>query len=136
MTSKKSSDPTWSDVKAKLLDFDRAGMLRLVQDLYAASKDNQNFLHARFELGNEVLELCKAIIKRWAWPDIDKNQDYSVARAKKPIADYRRAAGRPAGLAELTVFYCDASRRLASATKSGWMMEATTMPLAECSSKR
>lgn len=107
MTSKKSSDPTWSDVKAKLMDFDRAGMLRLVQDLYAASKDNQNFLHARFGLGNDVLEPYKAIIERWAWPDIDRNQDYSVAKAKKPIADYRKAIGRPQGLAELTVFYCE-----------------------------
>lgn len=107
MTSKKSSDPTWSDVKAKRLDFDRAGMLRLVRDLYSASKDNQNFLHARFELGNDVLEPYKAIIERWAWPDIDRNQDYSVAKAKKPIGDYRKAIGRPEGLAELAVFYCE-----------------------------
>jgi hypothetical protein len=95
------------DVKAKLVDFDRAGMLKLVQDLYAASKDNQNFLHARFELGNDVLEPYKAIIERWACPDIDRNQDYSVAKAKKSIADYRKAIGRPQGLAELTVFYCE-----------------------------
>jgi len=75
MTSRKGSDPTWSDVKAKLVDFDRAGMLKLVQDLYAASKDNQNFLHARFELGNDVLEPYKVLIERWAWPDIDKHQE-------------------------------------------------------------
>ena len=39
--------PTWSDVRAALLDFDRAGLRLLVQDLYSASKDNQAFLHAR-----------------------------------------------------------------------------------------
>ena len=39
--------PSWSDVKTKLSDFDRAGLLGLVQDLYAASKENQAFLHAR-----------------------------------------------------------------------------------------
>ena len=54
-----------------------------------------------------MLAPYKAIIERWAWPDIDRNQDYSVAKAKKPIADYRKAIGRPEGLAELTVFYCE-----------------------------
>ena len=43
--------PTWSDVKAKLADFDRASLQGLVKDLYGASKDNQAFLHARFGLG-------------------------------------------------------------------------------------
>ena len=39
----KSASPTWTDVKAFLLTFDRAGLQGLVQDLYAASKDNQAF---------------------------------------------------------------------------------------------
>ena len=41
MAAKKSpkSTPSWSDVKANLTDFDRAGLPGLVQDLYAASKD-------------------------------------------------------------------------------------------------
>ncbi len=107
MTSTKGSDPTWSDVKAKLMDFDRAGMLRLVQDLYAASRDNQNFLHARFGLGSDVLEPYKAIVRRWLWPNIDRDQDYSTVKAKKPIADYKKAAGLPQGIAELSVFYCE-----------------------------
>ena len=32
MTTKKST-PSWSDVKTKLVDFDRAGLLGLLQDL-------------------------------------------------------------------------------------------------------
>ena len=43
----KKGKPGWRDVKGALADFDRAGLLALVQDLYAASKDNQVFLHAR-----------------------------------------------------------------------------------------
>jgi hypothetical protein len=42
----KKTAPTWSDVKGKLTEFDRAGLLGVVQDLYAISKDNQAFLHA------------------------------------------------------------------------------------------
>lgn len=99
--------PTWTDVKAKLADFDRAGLIGLVQDLYAASKDNQAFLHARFAIGDDVLKPYKATIDRWLWPDVFKRQDTSVAKAKKAIADYKKAVGQPEGLAELAVFFCE-----------------------------
>lgn len=101
------SKPSWSEVKAKLADFDRAGLIGLVQDLYAASKDNQAFLHARFGLGDDVLKPYKGTIDRWLWPDVFKQQDTSVAKAKKAIADYKKAVGRPEGLAELAVFFCE-----------------------------
>lgn len=103
----KKTTPTWSDVKAKLADFDRLGLLGLVQDLYAASKDNQAFLNARLGLGDDPLKPYKATVERWLWPDVFKNQDYSVSKAKKAIADYKKAVGRAEGLAELMVFYCE-----------------------------
>ena len=106
MATKKTT-PTWSDVKTRLTDFDRTGLLGLLQDLYAANKDNQTFLHARLSLGDDVLKPYKLIIDRWLWPDVFKNQDTSVAKAKKPIADYKKAIGQPEGLAELMVFYCE-----------------------------
>ncbi len=76
MATKKFT-PSWSEVKTKLANFDRASLLGLLQDLYAASKDNQN---------------------------------YSVAKAKKPISDFKKAIGQPEGLAELMVFYCEQAR--------------------------
>ncbi|WP_292993388.1 hypothetical protein [Nitrosomonas sp.] len=103
----KKTGPAWSDVKGKLVNFDREGLLDLVHDLYAANKDNQIFLHARFNLGGDVLKPYKAIISRWLWPDILKNQDYSVAKAKKAISDYKKAIGQAEGLAELMVHYCE-----------------------------
>ena len=106
MATKKSTT-SWSDVKVKLADFDRAGLIGLVQDLYAASKENQAFLHARFALGGDVLKPYKTTIDRWLWPDVFKSQDTSVAKAKKPIADYKKAIGQMKGLAELMVFYCE-----------------------------
>jgi hypothetical protein len=107
MAASKKNTPTWSDVKAKLADFDHAGLIGLTHDLYAASKDNQAFLHARFGLGADVLKPYKATIDRWLWPDVFKNQDTSVAKAKKAIADYKKAIGQSQGLAELMVFYCE-----------------------------
>lgn len=107
MASSKKNTPSWSDVKAKLTDFDRAGLIGLVQDFYAAGKDNQAFLHARFGLGDDVLKPYKATSDRWLWPDVFKNQDTSVAKAKMAIADYRKAVGQPEGLGEVKVFFCE-----------------------------
>lgn len=106
MVTKKNT-PSWSDVKTSLADFDRAGLIGVLQDLYAASKDNQAFLHARFALGEDVLKPYKATIDRWLWPDVFKNQNTSVAKAKKAISDYKKAVGKPEGLAELMVFFCE-----------------------------
>jgi hypothetical protein len=99
--------PTWTDVKAKLRDFDRAALLDLIHNLYTAHKDNQLFLHARFGLRNDVLEAYKETIDRWLWPDVFRNQDTSVAKAKQAISDYKKAVGDSEGLAELMVFYCE-----------------------------
>jgi len=101
------SQPTWTDVKAKLAAFDRTALLDLLHHLYAAHKDNQAFLHARFGLGEDVLEPYKKTIDRWLWPDSFRNQDTSVSKAKQAISQYKKAVGDPAGLTELLVFYCE-----------------------------
>src|SRR5947207_6205466 len=36
-----------------------------------------------------------------------RNQPVSVSKAKKAITDYKKAIGRPEGLAELSIFYCE-----------------------------
>lgn len=104
---RKKSTPTWSDVKTKLSDFDRAGLLALLQDLYSSSKENQAFLHARFGLGSDTLRPYKATIARWMCPDVSRGQVTSIAKAKKAIADYKKAVGRPDDVAELMTFYCE-----------------------------
>ena len=47
------------------------------------------------------------IFARWIFPDVYRQQDYSVSKAKKAISDYRKAVDRLEGMAELTVFYCE-----------------------------
>jgi hypothetical protein len=105
--AKVKSSPTWIDVKASLQAFDRAGLMGLIQDLYAVSKDNEAFLHARLGLGRQQLEPYKERISTWICPDIMRNQPVSVSKAKKVIADYKKAIGHPEGLAELSIFYCE-----------------------------
>ena len=107
MVRSKNTSPTWSDVKTALMGFDRAGLRGLVQDLYIASKDNRAFLHARLGLGQDQLQPFKASISKWISPDLMKGQPVSVSKAKKAIADYKKAIGRPDGIAELSIFYCE-----------------------------
>jgi len=113
MVEKKS--PTWNDVKARLAEFNRTNLLALVKDLYGASKDNQAFLHARFDLGTDVLRPYKIRIDRWLSPDLLKNQNVSASKAKMVIADYQKAIGRPEDLAELMVYYCECASDFSNA---------------------
>jgi hypothetical protein len=106
-TRRSKPQPTWGDVKAKLADFDRSGLLGLIHDLYSSYKDNQTFLHTRFGLGEDVLDPYKKAIDRWIAPDVYRNQNISISKGKQAIADYKKAVGDPQGLAELMVFYCE-----------------------------
>lgn len=63
LTANKPS-PSWSDVKARLADFDRGEMIKLIQGLYTASRENKVFLHTRFGLGQAPLEQYKDLITR------------------------------------------------------------------------
>jgi hypothetical protein len=108
--NRRQSQPTWTNVKAKLADFDRKALLDLCHDLYAANKDNQTLLHTRFGLGGDVLEPYKDVIARSLAPDVHRgNAKISVVDAKHAIASYKRAGGDPAGQAELMVFWCEQS---------------------------
>jgi len=112
MTNKKAAKktrtkPSWSDVKSQIDNFDRAGLIGLIHSLYAASKENQIFLHARFALDGNVLAIYEKTLQRWLWPDVLRNQDISVSKAKKAISDYKKAVGQPEGLTELMVYYCE-----------------------------
>lgn len=49
----------------------------------------------------------KKTIGRWLWPGVLCNQVVSVSKAKQAISDYKKAEGEPAGVSELTVYYCE-----------------------------
>lgn len=104
---KSKSQPSWSDVKAKLAHFDCAGLVCLVADLYALSKTNQLFLHARFSLGTDSLATYERRIHDALSPDW--NKPVRMADAKKAISEYRKAIGRPEGVLELRLFWCEAA---------------------------
>lgn len=111
VVNKTRATPSWSDVKSKLTEFDRAGLVGLLRDLHDVSRDNQAFLYAQLGLGDDPLAAYKRTISRWTYPDLLRGQDVSVAKAKKAISEYKKAIGLPGGIAELSVFYCECAGR-------------------------
>lgn len=86
----KNASPTWSDVRAALLHFDCAGLRGLVQDLYTVSKDNQHSCMPAWAW-DTISPNLQASISYWICPDAMKHQSISVSKAKKAIADYKKA---------------------------------------------
>ena len=108
----KLRETTWNDIKAELAQFDRLGLLGLLKDLNALCPENNAFLSARLGVGNDPLAPYKKTISRWIYPDLMKGQNVSVSKAKKAIAEYRKAIGRAEGMAELCIHYCEEAARL------------------------
>jgi hypothetical protein len=101
--------PTWRDVKAKVGEFERAGLLQLVAELYSFHKDNQSFLHARFGLGLNPLDDYRKKIAVALAPDVHGKRDgkISVADAKRAVSAYSKAVGDSKGVLELRLFWCE-----------------------------
>ena len=58
-------------------------------------------------IGQGVLDGYRYLPRhRWLWPDVFRNQDTSVSKAKQGSSDYKKAVGHPEGVTELMVFYC------------------------------
>ena len=92
--AKRTPKPNWTSLKSHLSTFDKRALLGLLQDLYAASPDNQAFLHARFGSGEDTLKPYKKTLARWIAPNVQRDQDISIKTAKQAIADYKKAGTR------------------------------------------
>jgi hypothetical protein len=104
MTQKK-----WSTIKGALKDVSRAGLLGLVTDLYKLNAENKRFLHTRFDENLDPLKEYKEIIEKNIAPnDYDFwNRTISSSKARRAISDYKKALGKPEGVLELMVYYCE-----------------------------
>jgi len=107
VAKRKSSNPTWSDVKSAVVDIDQKQLLKLVADLYRFSKENQAFFHARFGIGDDPIGPYKKTIDECMHPDIYSNKPIQIAKAKKAISSYSKAVGDPLGVIELMVFFVE-----------------------------
>lgn len=112
-------DATWMDIKARLKAMDRAGLVGLIADLYAANPKNRSFLHARFSVGANPLAIYKKRIEQALYPKTapDPHQsshpDIHVAQAKKAISEYQKAIGFPLEVLELRIYFCEVAMNFA-----------------------
>ena len=53
------------------------------------------------------------------------NQLISISKAKKAITDYKKAIGRPDGMAELSIFYCEEA--FGFLESAAWKIKATLL---------
>jgi hypothetical protein len=98
---------TWSAVKSTVSKLSRDDLLSLVAELYRLSKQNQNFLHARFANAEAAMEDCKKIIAECLYPDVLRDRPLQVAKAKKIVADFCKAVADPVLHADLMLFFVE-----------------------------
>ena len=107
MASKEQPVRSWKDVRAVLNKADQKDLIKLVGDLYALRKENQDFLHARFLRDASALVPYKETIEHYISPAEPWKSPVRISLARKAISDYRKAVGDPEGLAELMLFYVE-----------------------------
>src|ERR1700722_10028157 len=124
----------WTDVKAKLASFDRKGLLGLIQDLYAAHKDNQMFLHARFGLGEDALSPYKETIAQWLWPDSFLEPGYVCPQSQESHCRLQEGDGGCRRIGRVDGFLLRASGRFFDRSRLS-RRELLRCPGCECSTK-
>ena len=99
----------WTEIKQVLAQCSQNDLLGLIADLYALSKQNKDFLNARFIRDNKAIEQYKNKVQRYLAPDEPwkSSQKVSLKEAKKAISDYKKAANDQIGLIDLMVYYVE-----------------------------
>ena len=101
MSKRTTKSLGWSNVKARVSNLNQKQLLQLVADLYRLSKENREFIHARFSVGDDPLGPYKETISDCMYPDVYSNKPVQVAKARRAISSYSKATGDPLGEAEL-----------------------------------
>jgi hypothetical protein len=115
----------WSDVKARLEAFDRAGLVSLLGDLYDASAANRRFLHSRLTHGSRAIEEYRRLVADAMYPDPFSKRRVSVRDAAAAIVEYRRSTADVSGTVDLILTFVEAGTEQAAAL--GYGDEASLM---------
>jgi hypothetical protein len=107
----KKRGPTWSDVKSRAVGLDHRQLVQIVGDLYRLSKENEEFLNARFGVLDDPLAPFKKSIEEFMYPDIFSDKPVQISKAKAAIRRYSKAVGDINGEAELKTFFVECGNR-------------------------
>lgn len=99
----------WASIRSKLAFCSERDLLGIISELYNLSKENKNFLEARFLQSVEALDRYKAHIKKYLAPNdpCKPSQQISIREAKKAVSDYKKASSNPINLIDLMVYYVE-----------------------------
>lgn len=107
MSEKKSAG--WRNVRRQLDEWPKPALIALVKDLYEASPDNRDFLHARFQAEEDTgaaLEKYRQKIVEQFFPSRGFGK-LKLSEARKAIRDYRKATGNLTGTIDLMLTYVE-----------------------------
>ncbi|MFH0958111.1 MAG: hypothetical protein V1897_05350 [Pseudomonadota bacterium] len=107
----KQKQPTWSDVKSKIVNLSEQQLVQIVGELYRLSKENKEFLNVRFDVLDDPLAPFKKSIEDALCPDVLGDKPIQIARAKEAIRRYYKAAGDLTGEAKLKTFFVECGNR-------------------------
>jgi hypothetical protein len=82
-----------------------------VGDLYRLSKENEEFLSARFGVLDDPLAPFKKSIEEFMYQDIYSDKPIQISKAKAAIRRYSKAVGDINGEAELKTFFVECGNR-------------------------
>jgi hypothetical protein len=104
----------WTEVKAELQRLKRGDLVSLLRDLFELSPDNRNFLIARFSKrgGRVGVETYRTIVVERFYLSGGGFGDLDLDRARKAIADYRKATDDLAGALELMLTFLESGAAL------------------------
>lgn len=100
---------SWKNIRTIVSGHSKPALIGLVQELYSLSAENQNYIHAKFELGDS-LKHYKTLIRDAIYPD--RNHPIRLSEARKAISQYKKAVGDPLGELELMVYYVECGNQL------------------------
>lgn len=104
---KKRNIPSWTDVKTAISSFDNEQLIELIGDIYRLASTNKDFLHTRFDLGDDLLGSYKQIIQNSLNPYLEDDEDLDFESANEALSRYSKAVDNPKGESELMVFYVE-----------------------------
>ena len=104
----------WRQIRMQLEQRPRPALVALLKDLYETSAHNRDFLHARFEAGQDVspvLEKYRRRIVDVFFPRRGQMGKPRLTEARKAIRDYRKSTGNVAGAIELMLTYVESGTK-------------------------
>lgn len=106
--------PKWLDIKNRLRDFDRDGLIGLVKDLFDASAETRAFLGARFMAQEDAKVALEPYRQRVIEPFYPRRGGFGSLKftdARKAIREYRKATGDLQGALELMLTFVETGTR-------------------------